>query len=137
MVIPRKLCAPADLIDRCWPDDARSLGAVLGLTKSRAHRAGTKRGQGARAARVRRPTHRAEVGRRRLRQARGVGGRVHGRGLGGCPLSEQSRWHTTALSVPITFDLAVPEVFETRRVRAAQDDVREIKLGTTSTPPMG
>lgn len=58
-------------------------------------------------------------------------------GSAGGPLPEQSRWHITALSVPITFDLAIPEVFETRRVRADQDEVREIELGMTFTPPVG
>ncbi len=46
-------------------------------------------------------------------------------------------WHTTDLHVVISFDLQVPEVYETRRIVAEQDDVKEVEVGMTLTPPPG
>jgi hypothetical protein len=46
-------------------------------------------------------------------------------------------WHTTDLRVVISFDLRVPEVYETRRIVAEQDDVEEVEVGMTLTPPPG
>jgi hypothetical protein len=47
----------------------------------------------------------------------------------------RSPWHTAELRVVISFDLRVPEVYETRRIVAGQDGVEEVDIGLTLTPP--
>ncbi|MCX2947382.1 hypothetical protein [Lentzea sp. NEAU-D7] len=44
-------------------------------------------------------------------------------------------WHTLDLRVVMSFDLRVPEVYETRRIVAGQDGVEEVEVGLTLTPP--
>ena len=46
-------------------------------------------------------------------------------------------WHTLDLRVVMSFDLRVPEVYETRRIVAGQDGVEEVEVGLTLTPPPG
>ncbi|WP_394621370.1 hypothetical protein JNUCC0626_20405 [Lentzea sp. JNUCC 0626] len=44
-------------------------------------------------------------------------------------------WHTLDLRAVISFDLRVPEVYETRRIVAGEDGVEEVEVGLTLTPP--
>jgi len=60
-------------------------------------------------------------------------GRAHGERRA----ARQSPWCTTRLKVFVSFDLAVPEVFEIRRIMALRDGLTELELGMTLTPPPG
>ena len=50
--------------------------------------------------------------------------------------ARQSPWWTTHLKVFLSFDLAVPEMFEIRRVRALRDGLSELEsvVGVLDTP---
>ncbi|AHH97326.1 hypothetical protein KALB_3962 [Kutzneria albida DSM 43870] len=46
-------------------------------------------------------------------------------------------WHTAELQASVVLDLPVPEVIETRRIVADQDDLEAVELSMTLEPPPG
>lgn len=121
------------LINQCNPDQQKLLRAALGLEAAAAPRMYQER--------IREIAESAFVDPRTVqRRIDSALGRLAQLALETRRLVDVRRrppWHTTDLRVVITFDLRVPEVYETRRIVAEQDGVHEVEVGMTLTPPPG